>query len=59
MAILGSSFAKFRYLAAVGTHPLSSDAHGGRSRLPSRDVAVTPEIRAGFARLISEVVAPV
>ena len=39
-------------MAAVGLN-------GGRSRLPSRDAAVTPEIRAGFARLISEVVVPV
>jgi hypothetical protein len=29
--------------------------YGGRSRLPSRDAAVTPEIREGFRRLIEEV----
>ena len=31
---------------------------GGRSRLPSRDVVVTPEIRSGFDRLLAEVVSP-
>lgn len=31
---------------------------GGWSRLPSRDSVVTPEIRAGFARLLAEVRSP-
>ena len=35
-------------MAAVGLN-------GGRSRLPSRDAAVTPEIREGFRRLLDEV----
>jgi hypothetical protein len=29
--------------------------NGGYSRLPSRDVAVTPELRAGFERVLSSV----
>jgi dihydrodipicolinate synthase/N-acetylneuraminate lyase len=42
---------------AVCVRPLMATVglYGGRSRLPSRDAAVTPEIREGFRRLIEEV----
>ncbi len=33
--------------------------NGGHSRLPSRDAVVTPEIRAGFERLLAEIGVPV
>jgi hypothetical protein len=35
-------------MAAVGLN-------GGCSRLPSRDTAVTPEVRDGFKKLLAEV----
>jgi 4-hydroxy-tetrahydrodipicolinate synthase len=46
---------------AVFVRPLMAEVglNGGRSRLPSRDAAVTPEMREGFRRVLAGVGAPV